>query len=276
MPLIYAAAAARAAGAHVVHTRHGPGRGSRGEQWLRRGASLFVDAYVAVSPELAELVRELGDCNPAKLTVIDNGIDLARYASAPDERPAARQALGIPADAWVVGSVGRLAKEKDFPLLVRAMAPLLGPGARLAIVGDGGEAGAIRAAVAATGQEPFVLLPGARDDVPRWLAALDVFALSSRMEGLPLAVLEAMAAGLPVVAPAIGGLPGVIEDGVTGFLVPAGDEGALRSRLAALRADPATARRVAARGRARVRERYSREAMVRKYLELYATLGARS
>ena len=119
-----------------------------------------------------------------------------------------------------------------------------------------------------------MLLPGARNDVPRFIAAMDVFVLSSSMEGLPLAVLEAMAAGLPVVATAVGGLPNLIDDGKTGFLVPSGDENAMRARLRALRADPALARAVGERGRRLVRERYSREQMVRRYLSLYAEMGA--
>jgi glycosyltransferase involved in cell wall biosynthesis len=276
MPLIYAAVAGKLAGAAVVHTRHGPGRGTGREQWLRRGAGALLDAYVAVSPELGELAKSLRDCAPAKLSVIENGIDLGAFGGAGGERAAAREAVGIPAGAWVVGSVGRLAVEKDYPLLVRASAPLLSGAARLMIVGDGAEAGTIRAEVSARQVERFVALPGARDDIPRLLAAMDVFALSSRMEGLPLCVLEAMAAGLPVVVPAVGGLPGLIADGVTGFLFPAGDEAALRARLEALRADPALARAVGARGQAYARERHSREAMVRRYLDLYAGIGARA
>jgi glycosyltransferase involved in cell wall biosynthesis len=276
LPLIYGAAAGKLARAAVVHTRHGPGRGTRREQWLRSGAGRFLDAYVAVSPELRDLAETLKDCSPGKLAVIENGIDLVRFAGQTGDRQAARAALGIPETAWVVGSVGRLAPEKEYPLLVRAVAPLLGPEARLLIVGDGVEAAAIRAQAAACQVQPFVTLPGARDDVPRLLGALNAFALSSRMEGLPLCALEAMAAGLPVVATAVGGLPGLIKDGVTGFLVPAGDEQAMRARLSALRADPELARAVGARGQAYVREHHSREAMVRRYLALYTEVGAKA
>jgi glycosyltransferase involved in cell wall biosynthesis len=275
MPLIYGAAAGRLAGAVVVHTRHGPGKGTRREQWLRRGAGRLLHAYVAVSPELRDLAETLGDCPPAKLAMIENGIDIARFSVGDADKRAARQALGLPADAWVVGSVGRLSKEKDYPLLVRAAAPLLGREAFLIIVGDGAEAGNIRTEVAARGVEPFVKLPGASSDVPRYLAAMDVFALSSRMEGLPLVALEAMAAGLPVVATAVGGLPGLIQHGESGFLVESGDERGLRARFEALRADPGAGRAVGARGQTRVRERHSREAMVQRYLDLYIAAGAR-
>jgi glycosyltransferase involved in cell wall biosynthesis len=274
LPLIYGALAGKLGGAVVVHTRHGPGRGTRRETWLRRGAGRFLDAYVAVSAELAELARALRDCAPRKLSVIENGIDVPRFAPDPAARVATRSALGIPERAWVVGSVGRLAPEKDYPLLVRAAAPLLGPEAHLVIVGDGSEAAAVRAEVAARKVEPFVHLPGATPDVPRYLSALDAFAFASRMEGLPLGALEAMAAGLPVVATAVGGLPGLIAEGVNGFLVPPGDEVALRARLQALREDQAAARSVGARGQAHVSTRHSREAMVRSYLDLYARSGA--
>jgi glycosyltransferase involved in cell wall biosynthesis len=276
MPLLYGAAAGKLARAVVVHTRHGPGRGTPREQWMRRGAGLLLDAYVAVSPELEKLARELRDAAPAKLTVIENGIDLQRFR--PDEaaRRATRQSLGIPADAWVVGSVGRLAVEKDYPLLVRALAPVLGPGVRLVLVGDGAEMETIRAEAVARKVDAFVHLPGATGDTAPFLAALDVFALSSRMEGLPLAALEAMSTALPVVSTAVGGLPALITDGVTGYLVPSGDEGALRGRLEALRADPAAARATGARGQEHVRARHAREVMVRRYLELYGQRGARS
>ena len=144
---------------------------------------------------------------------------------------------------------------------------------RLVIVGDGPEMPAVKAEVGAQHVEPFVCLPGLRDDVPELLAALDVFVLSSRMEGLPLVVLEAMATGLPWCPPRSAACPSCSADGDTGFLVPADDETALRARLASLRADPAATRAVAARGRARVREHRSRDRMVGRYLDLYQSLG---
>jgi glycosyltransferase involved in cell wall biosynthesis len=273
LPLVYGAAAGRLAGAVVVHTRHGPGRGTRGQRLLWRVAGRLLHVYVAVSPELLDLARALRACDPAKLRVIENGIDVERFATAPDVRRASREALGIPQDAFVIGAVGRLSPEKEFPWLVRTAAPMLGPDVRLIIVGGGAQEAAIRAEVSARKVEPFVLLPGARNDVPRYTAAMDVFVLSSSMEGLPLAVLEAMAAGLPVVATAVGGLPNLIDDGKTGFLVPSGDDNAMRDRLRALRADLGAARAVGERGRALARERYSREQMVRRYLALYAEMG---
>ncbi len=274
LPLVYGAAAGRMAGAVVIHTRHGPGRGNAGQRMLWRGAGRLLHAYVAVSPELLELAKSLRACAPAKLRVIENGIDVDRFNTSPEARRAARESLGLPQDAFVIGAVGRLSPEKEFPFLVRTAAPLLGPDVRLVIVGGGAQEAAVRAEVSKHQVEPFVLLPGARNDVPRYVAAMDVFVLSSSMEGLPLAVLEAMAAGLPVVATAVGGLPNLIDDGKTGFLVPSGDEHPMRDRLRALRADPALARAVGERGRTLARARYSRDQMVSRYLTLYAEMGA--
>jgi glycosyltransferase involved in cell wall biosynthesis len=276
LPLVYGAAAGRLAGAVVIHTRHGPGRGNAGQRMLWRGAGRLLHAYVAVSPELLDLAKSLHACAPAKLRVIENGIDVDRFDMSPQARRSAREALGIPQDAFVIGAVGRLSPEKEFPWLVRTAASMLGPGVRLLIVGGGAQEAAVRAEVTKHQVEPFVLLPGARNDVPRYIAALDLFVLSSSMEGLPLAVLEAMAAGLPVVATAVGGLPNLIDDGKTGFLVPSGDETMMRDRLRALQADPALARAVGERGRTLARERYSRDQMVRRYLSLYAEMGAKA
>jgi glycosyltransferase involved in cell wall biosynthesis len=273
LAMIYGAPAGRLAGAVVVLTRHGPGSSGLKERWLLRGAARLLDAYVAVSPEIGVLERERGYCPPAKISVIENGIQVDKFDRAAERRRAAREAVGIPADAWLFGSVGRFAPEKDYRFLVRAAAPLLGPGTRLLLVGDGPEMPAIRAEIDARAVAPFVALPGLRHDVPDLLAALDVFVLSSRMEGLPLVALEAMATGLPVVATAVGGLPNLITEGENGFLVPSGDEPALAARLASLRDDPALARAVGDRARARAREQYSGERMVRRYLDLYEQLG---
>jgi len=274
LPLIYGAPAGRLAGAVVVHTRHGPRPSGRAQQLLLRGAARLLHAYVAVSPELATLARDRGESAAETIFVIENGIDVDRFQATLERRRRARATLGVPDDAWVIGAVGRFAPEKDYPHLVRAAAPLLGDAARLVIVGDGAEMPAVKEAVTAAGVPRFVTLPGARHDVADLLPAFDLFVLSSWMEGMPLVVLEAMAAGLPVVATAVGGLPKLIADGETGYLVPARDEAALRARLQALRADPAGAAATAARAQARARQVHGRDRMVERYLDLYTRLGA--
>jgi glycosyltransferase involved in cell wall biosynthesis len=265
MPLLYAAPAGKLAGARVVHTKHGPGVGTRRERWLRRQAARFTDAYVAVSEETAATGR--GDCPPAKMAIVANGVDTALFRPDARARAEVRRELGIDDSAWVVGTVGRLAPEKDQSLLLRAVARqgVAISRATVMLVGDGPEAARLRAEAAALGLVVHFL--GVRRDVPRVLAALDVFALSSRLEGLPLALLEAMAVGLPAVVTDVGGMGAAV--GRAGLLVPAGDAGAMATALARLAADRGRARELGAEGRRAVVERFSVERMVQRYWALY-------
>jgi glycosyltransferase involved in cell wall biosynthesis len=178
-----------------------------------------------------------------------------------------RAELGVPPEAVLVGTVGRLVGEKDVPLLVRALAPELGPDLRLAIVGEGAARKEIERAID-PGTRPFVTLTGRRTDVPALLSAFDVFALSSRTEGLPLVVPEAMASALPVVATAVGGLPGIVPKEV-GALVPHGDERALRAAVLELACDREQREGKGRAARAYAHERFSIDRMTRDYERLY-------
>jgi glycosyltransferase involved in cell wall biosynthesis len=268
LPLTYGAPAARLAGAACVHTKHGRNPGSQAERWLRRGAARLVGAFVAVSETTAAQARAQRDCPPARLSVIPNGIRLGRFRPDAAVRAAVRAELGIPGDAWVVGTVGRMDEFKNQALLVRALLPRLGAGYRLVLVGDGPRRDEV---ARAAGGSPWIALTGRRMDVDRLLPAFDVFALPSKSEGLPLVVPEAMAAGLPVVATAVGGLPDVIADGETGLVVPV-EERPLAAALAALEADRDRARALGARGREVALARYSAERMLDDYLALYRSL----
>lgn len=272
LPLIYGAPAARLAGASAIHTKHGINPGGRGHRLLRRAAAYLVDAFVAVSDTTAEQARELRDTPLARLHTIPNGIRLDRYRPDPDARAAVRAELGL-GDAWVVGTVGRLDQLKNQVLLVRAMAPHLSSQVRLVIVGDGPGRAELEAEIAKLPDPRWVVMTGRRMDVPRIVPAFDVFALSSKTEGLPLVVPEAMAVGLPVVTTAVGGLPGVIDDRITGLLVPV-DEARLSDALGQLVADPERARAMGQRARQVALARYSADRMVEAYLELYANARA--
>jgi len=149
------------------------------------------------------------------------------------------------------------------------MAPHLSSTVRLVIVGDGDSRAVVEAAVAQLPDPRWVVMTGRRMDVPRLVHAFDVFALSSKSEGLPLVVPEAMAASLPIIATAVGGLPSVIDDGITGFLVPV-DEAALSAALGTLVADHHLARTMGAKAREVALARYSHDRMVDAYLALYA------
>lgn len=290
-PLLYAAPAARIlmAGA-VVHTKHGANPDTRRRVLLRRGVARLCGAYVAVSDEIAEVARRVDHVTPPRLQVIRNGIDLSRFRPDPAARAAVRRELGLPEDAWVVGTVGRLAPEKAQGDLIDAFARLVaerpggvnghdnghGPGQgparsqHLLLIGDGAERPALTQQAAAVG--PSVQLLGARRDVPRLLQALDVFCLCSVTEGLPLVIPEAMAVGLPVVSTAVGGIPSVVMEGETGLLVPPRAPAELSRCLRQLRDDPAQAARLGAAGRARALSHYSVVRMVDEYEALYARL----
>jgi glycosyltransferase involved in cell wall biosynthesis len=222
---------------------------------------------VVVTPSLARIATH--ECDPNRVHVIANGIDTSSFAPRPGARSDLRRELGLPEDAWVVGTVGRLAPEKDQALLVRAMAPFLGERRRLVIVGDGPERDALSAAIEEVNAARYVRLTGARSDVARLLSAFDAFALPSRTEGLPLVLLEAMASELPVVATSVGGVPDLVVPLVTGLLVPPNDIPAMRAALLALAESPALGHRLGGAGRQRVSALHSVDVMADAYERLY-------
>ena len=270
LPLVYGAPAAKLVRAGAIHTKHGKNPGTRAQRWLRRTAARFCDAYVAVSATTLAQARQAHDVSEAKLREIPNGIRLDRYAPDPAARAQIRAELGL-GTAWVVGTVGRMDSNKNQAMLIRAMAPLLSAERRLVIVGDGPGRADVEAAAAGS---PFVTFTGRRMDVPRVIHAFDVFALSSISEGLPLVVPESMAAALPIVSTAVGGIPDVVQDGLTGLLVPV-DERALGDALASLARDRARGQRMGAAARELALARYSADRMVEAYLALYASICER-
>ncbi|WP_437805887.1 glycosyltransferase [Sorangium sp. So ce1078] len=272
LALIYAAPAGWLHRVPVIHTKHGVSQDMEGRRWLRSAASAFVDAHVAVSQPTAAVVLGRREVDPPKLHVVANGIDLSRFAPDPAARARVRAELAIPEDAWVVGSVGRLSPVKNHALLVRAAARSLPRSGRLLLVGDGPERGRLAALAAELGASDRVLFAGERHDVPALLAALDVFALPSLSEGLPLALLEAMATGLPAVATDVGGVATALVDGQTGFLVPSGEVAPLAARLSELQANPALAAQMGRSGRMIALRRYSATRMADRYMDLYALL----
>jgi len=161
------------------------------------------------------------------------------------------------------------------PLLLRARLPQLQARLRLAIVGDGPLLASLREQASAAGVADAVWLPGARSDVPDILRSFDVFAMSSIAEGTPGSALEAMASALPVVGTRVGGIPEVVEEGVTGLLVPPSDAQAMAQALEQYLAAPELAQRHGQAGRERVLRKYSMAAMVAAYQEMYDSLCER-
>jgi glycosyltransferase involved in cell wall biosynthesis len=271
-PLIYGSIAAKLVGAVMIQTRHGIAHHSDAQDWLVRQATRLVDASVFVSRQLATTLDGAGQ-TPGRSWVIENGVDLTRFFPDAAARSAVRQELGIPEDALVVGTVSRLVASKNVPGLVRAMWPILGPKEHLVVVGDGPARQDVEQLVVFTPKAASVHVLGARSDVARLLRAFDLFVLFSRTEGHPIVVLEAMATGVPVLATPVGGIPGIIEDGETGFLVPTDDEEALQAKLIQLLSAPRRLAEVGWKARSVALERYAADRMVDEYLALYARWG---
>jgi glycosyltransferase involved in cell wall biosynthesis len=275
--LFYTAPAAKRAQVPVVvHTEHGKHYTDRlRTRWLGRLASRHVDRFFCVSSDIAKEVRECRIIDPRKISVVSNGIDVRRF-----ERPAdapIRGGFGIPDDVPIIGAVGRLSEVKRHDLLLRAFARVREtlPSVHLLIVGDGPLLQNLHQLAGTLGIAPFVHFAGYQSEPEKLLAIMDIFALTSRSEGMPLSVLEAWAAGLPVVASAVGGLPEMIDGADAGVLFPSGDVDALTSRLTNLLTDKPARIAMGERGRAVVRELYSAERMAAEYQRHYTLLNSR-
>ncbi len=234
----YALPAAMGKRAAIVHTVHNMA-GSEVE-WLGRMIHRVGFRWgvvpVAVADEVARSVRAVYGIEPA--ATIPNGIDTGRFHR-PGARGPWRQANGFAEEDVLVVSVARLDPQKEPVRLIEAFAAFATGDAhgRLLMAGDGALRDEARSRAEALGIAGRVHFLGVRSDVADLLAAADVFALASSWEGHPISVMEAMAAGLPVVATAVGGVPELVDDGVTGLLVPAGDSRALAAALASLVTD---------------------------------------
>lgn len=283
-----AAPVARLAGVRrVVHAEHGrdaadPDGSNRKYRLLRRWLAPFIACFVAVSNDLAMWLREGIGLAPGKVTCIPNGIDTACYRPATDA-PRERPLLGplAPPGTLLIGSVGRLDAVKDQASLVTAFKMLCNndPGLRvrlhLVIIGEGRERQRLEKLAADMSDRVHLL--GNRADVAPLLRECDIFALSSRAEGIPLTVLEAMASGLPVVATDVGGVGEVVVSEQTGMLVAPSDPAALAAALDRYIHDPALRCRHGGAARARVECRFGLPAMVSTYAELYdRLLGGRA
>lgn len=269
IPLIYAAIPARLSGARAVHSKHGPHPDAWQRLMLRRAGAAATHAFVPVSQSVADFALSIHEVFRSKVHVITNGTDTARFRKDEALRASVRAKLGVPTDAFVIGTVGRMAAVKNHPLLVRAAAPLLGPKVRLVVVGSGAEADRTKAIARDLGVEAFAHFPGETSDVPPYLAAFDVFALSSDSEGLPLCLTEAMSASLPLVCTAVGGIPALVEEGETGLLSAPGDDAALRASIQRLLDDDGLRERLGRRGREVALARYSADRMTEDYLAVY-------
>jgi glycosyltransferase involved in cell wall biosynthesis len=270
-PNLFAALAGRACGVPVVCVakRNVDAFESRRQIAIQRLAHRLATHVTAVSREVGESSIALG-IPRERVTVIENGVDVGRF----DPRAPLAAVPGLPAPpagAPLVGSVGCLAPRKDFGTLLEALARLAGAGIefRCAIAGDGPERAALEARAATLGLAEHVTFLGERSDVDRLLPHFDLFVLSSREEGIPNALLEAMAAGRACIATRVGGNAEVLADGRTGWLVPAQDPGALAAALERAIRDPSDAASRGAAAREAMLAERSIDAMVRRHEAFY-------
>lgn len=275
---LYGRLAARRAGAAAVHTFHGlhyvgylPGARAA-YLALERALVRRSHTVIHVSASQADTARPLGLAPADRSRVIVNGIDAARVEADLIPRERARAALRVPLTGPVLGTVARFDPVKALEVLLEALRRL--PGATLVLIGDGPEAASLRARARRLGLEGRVVFAGARPDAARWFAALDAYVSASRGEGLPLALVEAMAAGLPVIASRVPGHVDTVADGDTGVLVPVDDPTALAAAAASLLAAPARAQALGAAGRTRARRDFSVDRMAAEIAEVYRRAAA--
>jgi glycosyltransferase involved in cell wall biosynthesis len=263
---LYTVIAARMAGVPVViTTEHGKNLWKKHIHHLLEHLviSPLADMRVAVSQDIMRIRIASGDVSGAKITVIPPCVVV------PDKpvMPGNNKTLKILA-------IGRLVDAKDYPTLLQAFERLLSMEmpARLTFIGDGPEKEALEKLASALNIQQAVCFAGFRDDVQEWLEQADVVVFSSVREGTPVAMLEAMAAGVPVVATRVGGIPDVIDHGISGMLIPSRDSAALAERLRCLAEDSGLRRRLGDGGRLKILESYARDTICCRYEQLFRDL----
>jgi sugar transferase (PEP-CTERM/EpsH1 system associated) len=274
VPATIAGVPARIHGEHGRDTNDVDGT-DRKYQWLRRAYAPFVTRYVALSRDLESYLRDRVGVPSRKIEQLYNGVDTDRFRPADEGR---RPISGCPfqgPEFWLVGTVGRIEAVKDQANLASAFvyALRLHPDARrrmrLVLAGNG----SLRAAVERILRDGCALdlawFAGERADVPAVMQGFDCFVLPSLAEGISNTILEAMASGLPVVATRVGGNAELVEDGVTGRLVPRADPVSLAHEIVAYFADPTAARRHGYAGRQLAERQFSLDRMVERYDQLY-------
>ena len=240
---------------------------------LNRLTVPLADRVICVSSNVADFARDRIHLPDAKLVVIPNGIDMASFENLPT-REEVRAAEALPTDQFILASIGRPRPQKGYDILIDAFGRLAPsyPKAQLLFVGDGPDRPFLQEKANQLGLSERVTFLGDRIDIPRLLPALDIVVLPSRHEGMPNVALEAMAAGLPVVATTVGGIPEVVDRARTGLLVPPENPAELASALCTILENPDLARKMGASGRQRIEENFDIQQTVARTEQLYASL----
>ncbi len=253
----------------IVHLEHGTLQTKKYQVRIQRWAWPQANRLLAVCADVADRMAHTVGVPRSGIRVIRNGVDLRRFQM--ERRGEARLRLDVPPGVLVVGTAGRLAEVKDHITLLNALRLVETSGVPLlaVIAGEGPLRAALEARIVSLGLQNRVRLLGHRPDIEIVLAALDIFVLSSQSEGLPMAVLEAMASGLPVISTRVGGVDEIIEDGRTGLLVEPRSPEALANAIGLLAGDRDRRQRLGAAGRERATHEFSLETMVADYQRLY-------
>jgi len=240
----------------------------------RRKYTGKVDSVIAISEGVKQVLVE-GGVDPGRITVVPSGIDFSPYESAEEDDYLRRELFFAP-DDFLVGIVAHLADHKGHRYLIQATRHLKehSPKIKIIVVGEGPLRLELGKQTEEAGVEDVVFFLGFREDIPRILRSLDLFVLSSYLEGLGSSILDAMACGLPVVATRVGGIPEVVRHGETGLLVPPRRPKSLASAILKLYEDRGLAFRLGRNGYRVVRERFSAEAMAGRVIDLYENLAA--
>lgn len=267
----------------VVHTFHGHvlrgyfgSAGSLVFRAIETALARVTDRLVAVSPEVRDELVRLGVAPASKFSVIRLGIELEPRVAFDGDVDEVRRRIGIPSGKYVVGWFGRMTTVKRTDDLLTMLAGLRERGidALLLLVGDGDDRASLEQRAHDLGLARSCLFLGYQEDVAPWYAICDAVVLTSANEGTPVTIIEALAAGRPVVATRVGGLPDVVDEGETGLLVRPGDTHAMAERLELLARDPELARRMGEEGRRRALSRYAVSRLVDDVDALYRALLA--
>lgn len=261
--------------ARIINTRHSMGgrKGTTRQEWLYRRSMRSTDYVVAVCDAERKRLQANGVRPRCELSTIPNGISLERFMPAtPERRRALAEGLGWHPDSRIIGTVGRLQPVKDQARLIRAFDRVHSevPSAVLAIVGDGGLRPQLERLVEELGLQDCVRFLGDRGDVPQLLSGMELFALSSLSEGYSVALIEACAAALPIVATDVGGNHEIVRDGINGKLVAAGDTSALANALLDMLANADAMLAMGKAGRGWALSEASFRTMAGRYERLYA------
>jgi glycosyltransferase involved in cell wall biosynthesis len=272
-----AARAARAARVNaVVHTEHGrPDPVPLGDRMIDNLASRWTDRVIAVSSALADVLRTQVVHDASTVRVITNGVEVQGRCS-PEDRAAVRRSLGLPPDAPIVGSVGRLEPVKNYRLALRALAKVSdigrGPGPFLVLAGDGSERAGLEALAQELGVADRVKFLGWRNDPDRLYGAFDVFTLSSLSEGTSISLLESMSCGVCPAVTDVGGNGAALGPDLSSLMVPSDHADRLAELWRRLLGDSAERARMGELARKRVVEHFSLDSVVDQHAALYREL----